>query len=99
MAEPALSNALKRVNSARLNGVHWRYEHRKIGISSIAQASPTANVATIQAQVEEVSQYYQGDKLKTDKSYSKQLLVEYSLIRQKDRWYIKDMDVVKQLDN
>ena len=99
LAEPALSNALKRVNSARLNGVHWRYEHRKIGISSIAQASPTANVATIQAQVEEVSQYYQGDKLKTDKSYSKQLLVEYSLIRQKDRWYIKDMDVVKQLDN
>jgi ARC6-like, IMS domain/DnaJ domain len=99
LAEPALSNALKRANSARLNGVHWRYEHRNIGISSIAQTSPTANVATIQAQVEEVSQYYQGDVLKTDKSYSKQLLVEYSLIRQKDRWYIKDMDVVKQLDN
>jgi ARC6-like, IMS domain/DnaJ domain len=99
LAEPALANALKRANSARLNGVHWRYEHRNIGISSIAQASPTANVATIQAQVEEVSQYYQGDQLKTDKSYSKQLLVEYSLIRQKDRWYIKDMDVVKQLDN
>jgi tetratricopeptide (TPR) repeat protein len=99
LAEPALSNALKRANSARLNGVHWRYEHRNIGISSIKQTSPTANLATIQAQVEEVSQYYQGDKLKTDKSYSKQLLVEYSLVRQKDRWYIKDMDVVKQLDN
>ena len=97
LVEPALSRAIERANSARLNGVHWQYEHPKIGISSIAQASPTANVASIQAQVQEVAHYYQGDKLETDKSYS--ILVEYSLIRQQDRWYIKDMNVVKQLDN
>jgi hypothetical protein len=33
--------------------------------------------------------------LNTNRSYSKQLLVEYNLVRQKDNWYIKGMDVVK----
>ena len=97
LVEPALSGAIDRSQTAKVDRVHWQYNHQNIGISSISQASPLANVATVQARVEEDAQYYQGERLNADKSYSKQLLVEYNLVRQKDRWYIKDMGVVKQL--
>jgi hypothetical protein len=75
--------------------VHWQYAHQNVGISSISQASPLANVATIQARVTEDAQYYQEDRLNPNRSYSKQLLVEYAVVRQKDGWHIKDMDVIK----
>ncbi len=95
LVEPALSGAIDRAQTAKADGVHWQYKHQNIGISSIAQASPQANVATIEAKVEEDAQYYEGARLNPDSSYSKQLLVRYDLVRQKDRWYIKDMGVIK----
>ncbi|AFY94356.1 IMS domain-containing protein [Chamaesiphon minutus] len=99
LAEPALSSALDRAKTAKADGVHWQYEHQNIGISSISQPNPRANVATIQARVEENARYYQGTQLNPNNSYSKQLLVQYNFVRQKDSWYIKDMGVVKQLSS
>ena len=99
LVEPALSGAIDRSQTAKVDRVHWQYKHQNIGISSISQANPLANVATVLARVEEDAQYYQGERLNADRSYSKQLLVEYNLVRQKDRWYIKDMGVVKQLNS
>jgi hypothetical protein len=95
LVEPALSNVVGRSKSAQSGGIHWQYQHHNIAVSSISQANPLANVATIQARVEEDAKYYDGEQLKPNKSYSKKLLVEYNLIRQQDRWYIKDMGVVR----
>ena len=97
LVEPALSNAIDRSKAAQGSGIHWEYKHPQIAVASIAQANPQANVATIQAQVEEDAQYYNREKLDPNQSYSKKFLVEYSLIRQQDRWYIKDMAVVQRL--
>lgn len=98
LVEPALSSTLDRAQTAKTAGTHWQYEHRDIGIASISQANPLANAATIQARVTEDAKYYQGEQLNPDRSYSKQLLVKYALVRQKDGWYIKDMDVIKSLN-
>jgi len=95
LVEPALSTAIERSQTAKVDGAHWQYQHQNIGISSISQASPQANVAKIQVRVKEDARYYQGEQLNPSKSYSKQLLVEYNLVRQKDRWYIKEMGVIK----
>ena len=95
LAEPALSTAIERSQTAKVDGVHWQYQHQNIGIASISQASPQANVAQIQVRVKEDARYYQGEQLNPSKSYAKQLLVEYNLVRQKDRWYIKEMNVIK----
>ncbi len=95
LVEPALSSAIERAQAAKVKGVHWQYQHQHIGIVSIDRASPQANTANIQAKVEEDAQYYEGDRLNPERSYSKQLLVEYNLVRQKDGWYIKTMGVVK----
>jgi curved DNA-binding protein CbpA len=98
LVEPALSSTVDRAQTAKTAGIHWQYEHRNIGIASISQANPLANVATIQARVTEDAKYFQGEQLNPNRSYSKQLLVEYALVRQKDGWYIKDMDVIKSLN-
>jgi tetratricopeptide (TPR) repeat protein len=95
LVEPALSGAVERAQLAKTQGIHWQYQHQHIGIASISQTNPQANTANIQAKVEEDAQYYEGDKLNPTRSYSKQLLVEYNLVRQPDGWYIKDMGVVK----
>jgi curved DNA-binding protein CbpA len=95
LVEPALSSAIERAQDAKTSGVHWKYQHQDISIVSIERANPQANTAKIAAKVEEDAQYYEGGKLNPARSYSKQLLVEYNLVRQKDGWYIKTMGVVK----
>ncbi len=95
LVEPALSNAIERAQAAKVAGTHWQYKHQNIGIVSVAQPNPSANVATIQAKVTEAADYYQGDRVNAERSYSKQLVVEYNLVHQKDGWYIKEMSVVK----
>jgi curved DNA-binding protein CbpA len=95
LAEPALSNAIERAQTAKAEGVHWQYQHQNIGILSVDRATPLANVATVRARVTEDARYYEGDRLNPGRSYTKQLVVEYNLVRQKDGWYIKEMGVVK----
>ena len=60
---------------------------------------PSAKTATISARVTEDAKYFENSRLNPSRSYAKTLLVEYNLVRQDDRWYVKDMDVktLKQL--
>jgi hypothetical protein len=94
LVDPALAKAIDRSKSVQGSGIHLKYQHQNIAVSSITQASPLANVATIQARVDERAQYYKDGQLDPSNSYSKQLVVEYDLVRQQDRWYVKDMHVV-----
>jgi ARC6-like, IMS domain/DnaJ domain len=94
LVDPALAKTIDRSKSAQGSGIHWKYQHQNIAVSSITQANPLANVATIQARVDEKAQYYEGGRFDPSSSYSKQLVVEYNLVRQQDRWYVKDMRVV-----
>ncbi len=94
LVDPALAKAIDRAKSAQGSGINLKYQHQNIAVSSITQANPLANVATIQARVDEKLQYYKDGQLDPSSSYSKQLVVEYDLVRQQDRWYVKDMHVV-----
>ena len=91
LVEPALSTAINRSKAAKGSNIHWRYQHQNIAVSSVSHANPLANAAKIKVQVDEIAQYYKGEKLDPDNSYSKKVLVEYNLVRQKGHWYIKDV--------
>ena len=91
LVEPALSTALNRSKAAKGSDIHWKYQHQNIAVSSIVHANPLANVAKIKVQVDENAQYYRGDQLDSDNSYSKKVTVEYNLVRQQNHWYIKDV--------
>ncbi len=94
LVEPALSRAMQRTGSEKADGVYWQYKH----IASIPSMPPVdaqSKVATIQAQVQEDAECYTNGVLKPGRSYSKKLSVKYELVRQQDRWYVKDMQVVR----
>jgi curved DNA-binding protein CbpA len=91
LVEPALSTALNRSKAAKGSNIHWQYQHQNIVVSSVVHPNPLANAAKIKVQVDEIAQYYQGEQLDPGNSYSKKVLVEYNLVRQKGRWYIKDV--------
>ncbi len=95
LVEPALSTATDRAKTAQKQGIHWQYSHQNIGIESIVQASSESNFANVQARVTEDAQFYEGKKLNPNRSYAKPLLIEYNLVRNKDGWFIRDMDVVR----
>jgi curved DNA-binding protein CbpA len=94
LVEPALSRAVKRTESEKADGIYGQYKHTAV-VPSIPQVDANAQVATIQAQVQEEAEYYANGVLKPDRSYSKKILVNYDLVRQKDRWYVKDMQVIR----
>jgi hypothetical protein len=99
VVDPALSLTLDRVKTAKAEGIHWVYKHPEISIEPIPSGDALATTATIKAQVKENAQYYKDNRLDPAFSYSKKLLVEYNLVRQKDRWYVKNMDVIKSVDS
>jgi ARC6-like, IMS domain len=94
LVEPALSKAMGRTKLEKADGVYWQYKHKVI-VPSVPQIDAQDRVATIQAQVQEDAQFYANGVLKPDRSYSKQVLAKYQLVRQQDRWYVKDMQVLQ----
>ncbi len=94
LVEPALSRALERTGSAKADRIYWQYKHSVV-VPSMPQVDAQAQSATIQAQVQEDAQFYANGVLKPDRSYSKKILAKYQLVRQQDRWYVKDMQVVR----
>ena len=97
LAEPALSSALDRAQTAKVNGVRWEYTHPQVTIEPMKPIDPTATTAKVAAKVTEDAKYFESERLNPARSYSKTFIVEYDLVRQADRWYVKDMDVVKTL--
>jgi curved DNA-binding protein CbpA len=94
LVEPALSRAIERAKSEKADGIYWQYQHTA-SVPSVPSLDPKADVATIQAQVQEDAKCYTNGQVKPDRSYSRKLSVKYQLVRQQDRWYVKDMQVVR----
>lgn len=83
----ANGNALRRINAYR------RYEH-DIKIQSAEVNPQNTTEAIIKAEVWEKSQYYQNGALKPRFSYEERLLVEYSLVKEADKWLIQEIKVL-----
>jgi curved DNA-binding protein CbpA len=94
LVEPALSRAIERTGAEKADGVYWQYKH-KVVVSSVPSVTAQSQVATIQAQVQETAECYTNGVLKPDRSYSKPVSVKYELVRQQERWFVKDMQVVR----
>ena len=72
------------------------YQH-KLKISSVVFDPKKPNLATVEAEVQEIAQHYQAGKLDSSQSYDDNLLVRYQLIKQGDSWLIQTSEVLKTL--
>ena len=72
------------------------YQH-KLKIRSVVFDPKKPNLATVEAEVQEIAQHYQAGKLNSSQSYDDNLLVRYQLIKQGDSWLIETSEVLETL--
>ena len=76
--------------------IYRTYQH-KLKIRSVVFDPQKPDVATVEAEVQEIAQHYQTGKLNSSQSYDDNLLVRYQLIKQGDSWLIQTSEVLKTL--
>ena len=94
LIDPALSRWRQSVATDKQNNSYWQYKH-KVEVQSVDTSDANPDQAKVDAVVDEAAQFYKGGQLNQSASYNDNLRVRYSLVRQKSRWFIKDMAVVK----
>ncbi len=96
LVPPLLTTWRGRARDYQQNNAYREYQHNiKMRSAAIDQDNP--NLATVEAEVREIVKHYQAGQLQESKSYDDNLLVRYQLIRQQDKWLIKDAKVLKTL--
>ena len=93
LTQPLASIWIVNGNDLRRINAHRRYEHQ-VKIQSAEVNPQNATEAIVKAEVTEKSQYYQNGQLKPRLSYEEKLLVQYNLIKEGDRWLIKEIKVL-----
>ncbi len=94
LVDPALSRWRQSVATDKRNNSYWQYRHT-IEVQSVDTSDANPDQAKVDAIVNEAAQFYKGGQLNQAASYNDNLRVRYTLVRQKSRWFIKDMAVVK----
>ncbi|MEO1589766.1 MAG: IMS domain-containing protein [Cyanobacteria bacterium J06632_22] len=93
LVEPALSRWQEESRRAENNGVAGEYTH-ELEVTSVSPDDLTANEITVKANVREKADFYIYGTLDSSASYDDQLSMEYTLVRQGDRWLIASFDQV-----
>jgi curved DNA-binding protein CbpA len=93
LTQPALNDQKTRAEGDRQSNSYWQYEH-SFSIKSVRLDPQRSDRATINASVTEKAQLYQGSKPKRSGSRNDELSVSYGVIKQGDRWLIREIKVV-----
>ena len=96
LAEPLLSTWRDRAMVYKQGNFYREYEHN-LTMRSATVDPDDQNKATIEAEVKEIAKHYHAGQLDNSQSYNDNLLVRYQIVRQKDKWLIKDAEVLKTL--
>ena len=95
LTQPALGDQKKRAEGDRQTNSYWEYQH-SFTIKSVQINSQDNKRASIDANVKEKAELYQGGKLNQSKSSNDDILVRYSLIQQDKGWLIQEIRVIKE---
>ena len=92
LLDPALTYWRRLANSAKQENWYWEYQHK------INAANPVVNEAdpdraTVEADVNEIGQYYEGNQVARTKD--EKLRIKYELVRVDGQWRIRDWQVME----
>lgn len=92
LVDPALKTWRNRASALKGNQ-YWKYEHQ-IEVRSVLINPKNANLATVEARVREKARYLANNKEIARNSYDDTLDIRYELVRQGDKWRIRDTKIV-----
>jgi hypothetical protein len=93
LAEPLLSLWQARAQKLKESNTYREFDHR-IQVESVQMSADNANAAVVEAAVKETAQVYRQGTLNQAASYDDNLRVRYNLVREGERWKIRQMEVI-----
>ena len=93
LVEPALTQWRNRANGGQRDNWYYTFEH-SVNVVSVEPDDPTADALTVQAEVNEVAEFYELGTRNDALSYDTDLMMRYELVRQEGEWYVQDMSQV-----
>ncbi|MBD1917784.1 MULTISPECIES: IMS domain-containing protein [Cyanophyceae] len=91
LLEPVLTQWTRRADAAAAESWYWEYEH-KVEIESVTPDDPTADSLQAIAVVSEKAQLFEFGVENANAAYNDTLRMQYDLVRQDGKWYIKGMN-------
>ncbi|BAU62792.1 heat shock protein DnaJ domain protein [Stanieria sp. NIES-3757] len=96
LIDPLLSQWRDRATTYQRDNFYRTYQHT-VKIKSVKFNPQNPNQGSIEAEVQEIAQHYQNQTIDSSQSYNDNLLVRYELVRQGEKWLIKNIEVLKTL--
>lgn len=73
---------------------YWEYEHPTLEINNVVWSEEQPDQGTIEANVQEVGQYYVDGQLSMAETYDSNLNVRYGVVRRDGLWKISSVQVI-----
>ncbi|MEG3437626.1 IMS domain-containing protein [Pannus brasiliensis CCIBt3594] len=94
LVDPALKTWGDRASALKGNQ-YWKYEHQ-IEVRSVLINPKNDKLATVEAKVSEKARYMANNKEIASRSYDDTLNIRYELVRQGDKWRIRDTKLLSK---
>lgn len=91
LLEPVLTQWTRRANAAAQESWYWEYEHN-VEVESVTPDDPTADQLQAVAVVSEKARLFEFGVENTSASYDDTLRMQYDLVRQDGKWFVKGMN-------
>lgn len=96
LLEPVLTQWTRRADAATAESWYWEYEHN-VEIESVTPDDPTADSLQAIAVVSEKARLFEFGVENANAAYDDTLRMQYDLVRQDGKWYIKGMNKLGDL--
>ncbi|MCG9891671.1 MAG: IMS domain-containing protein [Thermosynechococcaceae cyanobacterium MS004] len=90
---PALAQWQYSADQVKQLGGHWIYTPHQVLVQTISTISP--NQILLKATIGESAQYYEKGKVIADQSSTDTYPMEFTLVRQNQRWLIQDLRILR----
>jgi len=90
LVDPALTQWRNRANGGQRDNWYYTFEH-SVDVISVEPDDPAAEALTVQAEVNEVAEFFELGTRNDALSYDTNLTMRYELVRQGDEWFVQDM--------
>jgi len=90
LVDPALTQWRNRATGGQRDNWYYTFEH-SVNVISVEPEDPSAEALTVQAEVNEVAEFFELGTRNDALSYDTKLTMRYELVRQGDEWFVQDM--------
>ncbi|WP_239112669.1 IMS domain-containing protein [Halomicronema sp. CCY15110] len=90
LVDPVLSQWQNRAAGGERDNWYYTFEH-SVNVISVEPDDPTAEAITVEAEVNEVAEFFELGARNDALSYDTNLTMRYELVREGDDWYVQDM--------